>query len=224
MAVSQNKVAIGPYSIPQLYSYFIVGYIVRAIVFSTRTADLGGQISSGDISQWLVKPLGVIKLFMARDLVDKLFNLAFMSIEFTIILAIIRPPLIIPSVVQTLSFSFLLIIATILFFVYSLLISIITFWSDQAWSSRFLFGVVLINLLSGQFIPLNLLPPIFLKILNFTPFPYLYYYPVLVWIGQVNSSEIITLALQGLCVLLSLSGLCAILWQKGLQKYQSYGG
>lgn len=222
-AVGSSRGYIGSYTLPQIYSYFVIGYIIRALVFSTRTADIGGDIQSGNISTLLIKPINILKYYFSRDLVDKLFNLFFMIFEFISILVIFRPTLITPSFFNFILFLISLLLSIALFFFYSLIISFITFWADNAWSSRFLFGVVFVNLFSGQFIPLDLLHPTISKILDYTPFPYMYYYPVKIWLGQIDPNMIYFRLFNGSLICLFFFFLSQLMWLKGQRKYQSYG-
>ena len=96
-AVSNGHSSLGSYTIPQLYSYFVVGYIIKAVVFSTRTQDLGGDIQNGNISTLLIKPISTLKYYFSRDLIDKFFNLFFMFFEFILILVLFKPTLFIPT-------------------------------------------------------------------------------------------------------------------------------
>lgn len=211
------------YSLPQLYSYFVIGYIIRALVFTTRTQDLGGDIQEGRLSVLLLKPISIIKYYFSRDVIDKLFNLFFMIFEFALILILFQPTLVVPSPINFLFFILFLILSIAIFFFYSLAISFSAFWVDNAWSIRFLSGVVFVNLFSGQFIPLDLLPPVIYKILVFTPFPYMYFYPVKIFIGQVNPPQAINYLATGTVCLLLTALISRWLWLKGKRKYQSYG-
>lgn len=222
-AIAHDRHSVGGYTTPQIYSYFVIGYIIRALVFSTRTADIGGDIQNGNLSVLLLKPIGTIKYYFSRDFIDKIFNLFFMTIEFVLIIIFLRPSLIFPSLTNFFFFLLSLVIAIIIFFFYSLVISFATFWTDQAWSSRFLFGVVFTNLLSGQYLPLDLLPPTFSRVLNYTPFPYLYYYPVRFWLGKESPQTAIFILFASLCMLLFFYFLAQLLWLRGKRRYQSYG-
>jgi ABC-2 type transport system permease protein len=222
-SVSAGQSSLGAYSIPQLYSYFVVGYVIRAFVFTTRTADIGGDIQNGNLSSLIIKPIGTIKYYFSRDLVDKLFNLFFMFWEFLLILFIFKPILIIPSAFNFVVFILFLLLSTIIFFFYSLIISFLTFWSDNAWSSRFLFGVVFVTLFSGQYVPLDFLPPFLARIIDYTPYPYMYYYPVRIWLGQTSPELALTHLAGGLVACLACFIVAQFLWLKGKHKYQSYG-
>jgi ABC-2 type transport system permease protein len=221
--VGESRGGIGNYNPSQLYTYFMVGYVLRALVFTTRTADIGGDIQNGNLSTLLLKPIGTIKYYFSRDLVDKIFNLGFMLIEILILLFMFRPQFIYPTFQNFLLFLVSTILATMLFFNYSLIVSFATFWVDNAWSSRFLFGVVFANLFTGQYIPLDLLPPTITKLLDYTPFPYLYYYPLKIWINHYDSISISNQILSGLLLNIVIYFIAQLLWRSGIRRFQSYG-
>ncbi|OIP86509.1 hypothetical protein CO168_01655 [Candidatus Shapirobacteria bacterium CG_4_9_14_3_um_filter_36_12] len=222
-AVSAGRSSLGVYSIPQIYSYFVVGYIIKAFVFTTRTADIGGDIQNGNFSTLLIKPISTLKYYFSRDIIDKLFNLFFMFWEFILILLLFKPELAMPSLFNFIAFILFLFLSIISFFFYSLVISFIAFWSEDAWSSRFLFGVVFITIFSGQYIPLDFLPPVIGKILDYTPYPYMFYYPLKVWLGQIDQNMIYLRLLNGSLICIFFYFLSQFMWLKGKQKYQSYG-
>jgi ABC-2 type transport system permease protein len=223
IALAQAKGSLGSYSEPQLYTYFLIGYILRSLVFSTRTADLGGQIAGGGLSRYLLRPISVIKMYFSIDLVDKLFNLLFVLTEFGLLIFFFKPPLFMPVLSDLIYFSLFCVVATATFFFYSLLVSFLSFWTDHPWSSRWLFGIIFINLFSGQAIPLDLLPPSVFNFLKFTPFPYLYYYPMQIWLGKISFPQLVPLFLQALLILFVALFASQKLWRKGLLKFQSYG-
>lgn len=222
-AVSAGKSSLGVYSIPQIYSYFVIGYIIKAFVFATRTQDIGVDIQNGNFSTLLIKPISTLKYYFSRDMIDKLFNLFFMIFEFILILFLFKPTLSIPTPINFLFFILFLFLSIITFFFYSLVISFLAFWSEDAWSSRFLFGVVFVTLFSGQYIPLDFLPPIISQVLDYTPYPYMFYYPLKIWLGQIELNTIYLHLLNGTIICLFFYFLSQFMWLKGKQKYQSYG-
>ncbi len=223
VAIASSRSQVGSYSIPNLISYFVVGYLVRAIVFSTRTSDLGGDIQSGSLAQLLLKPIGTLRYYFSRDIIDKLFNIFFMTFEMLFIYFVFQPQLVVPSFQNLILFLISLVFATISFFFYSLIISFMSFWSESAWASRFLFGVVIVTLFSGQFIPLDLLPSWFIKTIDFTPFPYFYYYPLRLFLGMELPLHSFQILIQSAIISLILYLLAKYTWRLGLKKYQSYG-
>lgn len=222
-AVSEGKSSLGVYSIPQIYSYFVIGYIIKAFVFATRTQDIGADIQNGNFSTLLIKPISTLKYYFSRDIIDKLFNLFFMFFEFVLILFLFKPTLSIPTPQNFFFFILFLLLSIITFFFYSLVVSFIAFWSEDAWSSRFLFGVIFVTIFSGQYIPLDFLPPVIGKILDYTPYPYMFYYPLKIWLGQIDISMIYLRLFNGSLICLFFYFLSQFMWLKGKQKYQSYG-
>ncbi len=222
-AVSTGKENLGMYSIPQIYSYFVIGYVIKAFVFATRTQDIGGDIQSGSFSLLLIKPISMLRYYFCRDLVDKLFNLIFMISEFILILILFKPVLYVPTIENVLFFLVFLVLSIFTFFFYSLVVSFITFWSEDAWSARFLFGVVFVTIFSGQYIPLDLLPTYIGRFLDYTPFPYMFYYPLKVYLGQVDVGKIYFRMFGGILICILFFLLSQFMWLKGKQKYQSYG-
>lgn len=222
-AVGHSRGYVGIYSLSQLVTYFVIGYVIRALVFTTRTADIGGDIQQGNLSSLLLKPISTIKYYLSRDLIDKLFNLFFMIIEFVLLLILFKPQISTPSLLNIFIFIIFVALSIAIFFFYSLTISFITFWADNAWSSRFLFGYVFVNLFSGQFIPLDLLPNSVSQILKYTPYPYMFFYPVKIWLGQITPDQAGYYLISGLANLLFICLLSQFMWQRGIRRYQSYG-
>jgi len=221
--VGQSRGQVGLYSLPQLYSYFVIGYIVKALVFTTRTADIGGEIQNGNLSTLILKPIGTIQYYFSRDLVDKLFNLSFMLVEFASIIFIFKPELVFPSPKNLFLFIIFILLSIVTFFFYSLSVSFVAFWTDSAWSSRFLLGVVFVTLFSGQYVPIDFLPESLKNILSYTIYPYMYYYPVKVWLGHLSLEESMYRLFIGFVMLLITFFITKFLWSSGKRKYQSYG-
>jgi len=223
LAIAHGKTHIGSYTQTQLYTYFVVGYVIRTLVFSTRTSDLGSAITQGSLSRLLLKPLGVFKFFFTRDLIDKIFNIFFLIFEFSLILFLFKPELIKPLPQNVLYFLLSTFLAIISFFLYGFLISLISFWTDTPWSGHWLFGVVFVNLFSGQAIPLDLLPQPVYNILINTPFPYFYYYPMQLFLGKIPEAQVWPLLAKSILLSSFVFIFIKFIWKKGLIRYQSYG-
>jgi ABC-2 type transport system permease protein len=113
-------------------------------------------------------------------------------------------------------------LATLLFFLFGLLLGAVGFWSAEVWGPRFIFGIA-IAILSGQMFPMDMLPkPLFIAT-QFLPFTYLIYFPVKIYLGQLPFSQI----LFGLSVATFWVGclyfIVRFVWQKGLLQYSAQG-
>ena len=76
----------------------------------------------------------------------------------------------------------------------------------------------------GHLFPLNILPPAVEQVLNLTPFPYLLYFPVSLYLGQVKDAAMWHgLAIQAAWTLLFYV-LARTFWARGIKKYSAVGG
>lgn len=219
---SGNKPFFG-YTREMMLVYVLMVYLVSNFVFATRTQDLGGDINEGKITNYLLKPISYFKTIAFRDLGDKLINLLFSIGELFILFILLRPPVFIQTNIALLIlFALTICIAIGLFFCISLLLSFIGFWTVEVWATRFIF-FILLEYLSGTFFPVDILPKALFSFLMLTPFPYLFYFPVTIFLGRISSAQITT------GVLVSILWLCGLLvsvqyvWRKGLKVYSAEG-
>jgi len=62
------------------------------------------------------------------------------------------------------------------------------------------------------------------KIIYLTPFPYLVFYPLKIWLEQISGVEALKAILICFGWLLLFWWLAKNLWQKGAKNYGAYGG
>ncbi|MDO8429040.1 MAG: ABC-2 family transporter protein [Candidatus Daviesbacteria bacterium] len=212
------------YSQNQILTYIFIALLVRAMVMSAPSADnIGSEIGSGDLSNYLLKPVGYLKFWFTRDLSSKLLNLSFVVLELTVLYLIFKPDIQPPNILSFLAFLISAILATITYFFLSTTARFIAFWApEDTWGLAFIL-FVLIESLGGGLFPLDILPDTFYTILQFTPFPYLLYFPIAIFAGKVQSFQILPVLLQSFVWVIGIYLLNIILWKKGLRTYTSAG-
>jgi ABC-2 type transport system permease protein len=208
-----------------ILTYVLGVLIVRAIVTSTRTMELAVDINRGDLSNFLLRPIGIFKYYFSRDVASKVLNLSFAAVEIGLLSLIFKPTLLIQGNVQLLVFTVLaLVIATILFFELTLMIGMIPFWMPEAgWAVQFLFMIIIVEFLSGGVFPLDVFPKIVVNILHALPFPYLIFFPLQVYLGKLEIGGVIGGLIVSICWTAILYFAIKSLWKKGLMKYASEG-
>src|SRR5258708_4648991 len=73
------------YSQSQMLTYVFLLMIVATFVWSAPSADnIGSEIASGDLSNYLLKPINYLTFWFTRDLSSKALNLAFAAVEITV--------------------------------------------------------------------------------------------------------------------------------------------
>ena len=220
----QNKLAFG-YDKQQMMAYVFLVLIVNTFVMSAPSNDnVGGQISNGDLSNFLVKPINYLHYWLTRDWASKLLNILFAVGEIFILYVLLKPQISISGSPEFLVFGAIAAILAALSYFYLTKIAIFAaFWApEHTWGLMFVF-LVLYEVLSGGIFPLDILPSNIFLLLKFTPFPYLVYFPIKIFIGNIALNEIYTFILGSVIWLIILKVVSNKLWNKGLKVYSSAG-
>ncbi len=213
------------YDKSRILTYAFVLIIVRAVVMQSRTNDIAGQIANGDLTNLLVKPIKFFKFWFTRDVSSKFLNIIFGVLETFILIQILKPNIFIQTnTLFLITFCLSLIIGIFIFFNLMLLTSFVTFWMPElAWGAQFLFIIVIVEFLSGAVFPLDIFPSQIYQILRFTPFPYLIFIPIKIYLGTVSNVFIIESLLIGIAWCIMLYKLTNHIWRKGLYAYEGAG-
>jgi ABC-2 type transport system permease protein len=223
-AVFQTEQQAFGYTERTILTYILLAAIIRAIILSSRVGDLASAINNGDVVNFLIKPLNVIKYYFSRDLADKLLNISFVIIEINLIILLLKPNLVFQTQLNTIGlFILATLIGLILYFAISLIFSMSAFWwENSAWGPQFILMIFLEGFGGGLF-PIDILPKNISQILLLTPFPYLIYFPSKLYLGTLPSGEVLT----GFVILIFWTIIMWILAFKmlnaGLKSYSAVG-
>jgi len=205
---------------------YILGLIfVKAFVLSARAADVAGEIARGEIINYLLKPLNYFRYWLTRDLSSKALNLAFATLEFGVLYVILKPPFFFQTDMGViLLFLVTISLAILTYFLLLFIVNAIPFWApEMGWGGHFLVTVILVEFLSGSLFPLDVLPQTMQNVLNLTPFPYLIFFPLQVYLGKITGPE----AFRGIGItivwIFILWNLMNHVWKKGFRAYQAHG-
>jgi ABC-2 type transport system permease protein len=77
---------------------------------------------------------------------------------------------------------------------------------------------------SGQMMPLDLLPPFWARLLKALPFHYMAYFPAVVFLGKVKGAELWWYLLGELLWAIAFMVLARALFRRGLRRYSAFGG
>lgn len=219
-----GKIVFG-YDRAKMLTYVFGLVLIRAFVLSAKATEVSGEIARGELSNYLLRPIAYFKYWLTRDIASKVLNLGFAVVEAFLLYLLLKPPFFVQTnPLAILGFLLLALLGMFIYFVLSFLVSTVPFWLPEAgWGAHFLVTAVAVQFLSGGMFPLDVLPDNILKVLNLTPFPYLIFFPLEVYLGKVSGMKL----LGGLAVaLLWAVGLWFILqkvWAAGLKRYESHG-
>lgn len=219
-----SRVIFG-YDRAKILTYVFGLIIVKAFVFSAKSVDVAGEVSGGDLSNYLLRPVNYFKYWLARDISSKLLNLVFAIGESFILFLILKPPFFIQTdLFSLLAFLVSVVLAMLIFFILLFITSSIPFWiPEAAWGVHFLITVVVVEFLSGALFPLDVLPSSLQNFLSYTPFPYMIFFPLQVYLGKVVGFAVIKgILVSAIWIIVLWFGMNS-LWSKGLKAYQSHG-
>jgi len=221
-ALPHGEVLFG-YNQSQILTYILGGAFLSSLIMATRSQDIATEINEGNLSNFLLRPIGFLRYYFARDLGDKAMNIFFSIFELTIVFLILRPNLFLQTspvlLLLTLVFS---LSGTLLFFFFSVLLGFIGFWSTETWGPRFIF-YQLLNFLAGTLFPLDIIPKPLYTVVSYLPFPYLLYFPMKVYLGQLSTIEMVKGMAISCIWIVVLYAVTQFVWKRGLRVYTAQG-
>ncbi len=218
---TSNNGAFG-YSKESMITYIFLVAFLQSLIISSSLNGLAGRLYSGEISNYLLKPINLFGYFAIQEVADKFKNILFLILESYFLFLIFKPIIIFPDYKILLLFVVWSFGGLILNFIISLLFGSMGFWSPQAWGPKFIF-FMMIEFTAGKLFPLDILPIYLQKIIYFTPFPYLSFVQIQLFLERLNSQEIIKHSIVLTLWILILGLLTHKIWTKGLKSYESVG-
>lgn len=222
-ALLKHRTSFAGYDRTQMITYVLGMNVLRSIVFATRTEEIASEINHGRLSGYLLKPVNFMLYTLFRDLSEKSINLVSSIIEVFGLILIFHVNLQWPQNIQTwLLFLASIIGATWLYFILSFMTGCWGFWTAESWGPRFLLELFL-EFTAGAFFPLDVLPQLAQQIIKSFPSPYLVFFPLQIFLGKLNSTQIMNGFLIQVFWILAISGLARWVWFKGMRNYNAVG-
>ncbi len=217
--------AVAGYELAQMISYYLVVSIVDALTAVNEDDwQIVAEIRDGQISQFLLKPINYLAyrlvLFGAGRLVYLMTCLIPLGGFILYHHASFQPP---SEPMVYLMFSISVVMTGLLQFFLSYTMALLAFWILEIDTVIFiLFAIEYVA--GGHLFPLDILPEWISAALVYTPFPYLLYFPVSIFIERTTGDALILgLCLQLFWVLVALA-VSQLVWRRGIKKYEAVGG
>lgn len=225
LAIYGERTEFLGYQKAQMLTYVVGIAFLRSIVLASRSVDLTGQIRTGELTKIVLAPINTFGFWLTRDAPDKLLNIFFTIIEVGIVLKLFGFPFYLPSSFMSLVFFLVILsLAVLLYFFLSMALAVTAFWTEEIWATRWLFGIIFLEFFAGAFFPIDVLPTWLAKIIYLTPFPYLVFFPLKIWLEQIPTAMAIKSVFICFLWLIFFYWLAKLLWQKGVKNYGAYGG
>lgn len=222
LVIFESNTQAFQYTQSNMITYIFLVSFLQSLVLSSALNGLADRVYSGEISNHLLRPINIFGYLSIEEVADKAKNVFFLLLETGVLFLLFKPIIVLPELQTLLLFILWSFGAVVLNFLITLLFGAFGFWSPETWGPRFLFFMIL-NFTAGKLFPLDILPQILQKILYLTPFPYLSFVQIQLFVGRLNLQEIVTHSFALLFWIGLLGTITHWLWNKGLKSYESAG-
>lgn len=184
---------------------------------------IGEEINNGNLSNFLIRPLNYFLYWFSKDIGDKAMNIVFSIFELVLLFFLLKPDFFMQTnLFYLLSFVFFILSAVGIYFFINVLCGSVGFWTQDTWAPRFLLYIVL-GFLSGGMFPLDILPNNLYAVFSLSPFAYLLYFPIKIYLGQISIAETLFRLFISVWWNIVLFIVIQHVWSKGLRLYTAQG-
>ena len=209
---------VGGMSYSDLVHYTLVSLLFSQIRGGDHDFELQEMIRTGQLSNYLLRPVSVVEFVYIRGVAPRLFIAALCLIVGIGIAATLGL-----SPIRLLGAMFLALIGNIIHYQIGAALSTTAFLWEEAYSILMVKNMV-VNLLSGELIPLNLFPASMQWIWKSTPF-YLYVFgPTQFALGKWTYLEYLNQLGIAMMWMFGMWAVIRITWALGMKRYLSLGG
>jgi ABC-2 type transport system permease protein len=206
------------YTFNEMITYHAWNLIVSLIAGGYASHNLAEDIRLGRISSYLIYPFNFWEFHTASFLSFQLLQtiISFITIAFVSSIGLIEI-VSTEALIQGYIFCF---IVSLMWFTLQYMTGILSFWLEETWILRVILQITA-AFLSGAILPLELYPKWFVEILNYTPFPYLSYYPIKVFSGHeslFSNGPIIIISWMLIFTIIN-----KVIWNRGMKLYTAAG-
>jgi ABC-2 type transport system permease protein len=216
---------VGSYELAQMVSYYLVVTIVDALTAVTEDDwQIAADIKDGNISQFLLKPMDYLTYRLCLFGAGRLVYAVVALVPTVAFLWLLRADFVLPPDAATAGWFIVSVgLTALLQFLMSFTLALLAFWVLEV--ATFIFIAFAFEYLAGgHLFPLDILPPAVAALLDYTPFPYLTYFPVSIWLGRVPAEALAHGVLVQLLWVVAAYALARLVWSRGIRKYSAVGG
>ena len=216
---------VADYSLASMTSYYLLVTLVDMLTAVNEDDwQIAADIKDGNISQFLLKPIDYLTYRICLYGAGRLIYTTVALLPVAVFIFVQREYFVAPVSAAAMGwFIFSLTMTAILQFLMSYTMALLAFWVLEV--STFIFIVFAFEYMAGgHLFPLDILPDFVERILSLTPFPYLLFFPVSIYLGRTSGGAM----LQGLVIqafwMVAFYAIARWVWRRGIRHYTAVGG
>jgi ABC-2 type transport system permease protein len=213
------------YRYNEMIAYLLLTHISR--MFSSMpnlAAGIAREVREGTIKRYLLQPIDMIGYLLSYRVAHKVAYIVTSFLPYALLFYICRDFFDrLPDATTFAAYGLSLILAFLVGFFFEASVGMVGFWFLEVTS--LLYIVMTLNFfISGQMLPLDLLPQPWSGLLKALPFQYMAYFPAAVFLGKVTGANLWTGLLAEFLWAIAFIILTRVLFRLGLRRYSAFGG
>jgi ABC-2 type transport system permease protein len=220
-----GQTSLAGFNYNQMICYLLLVHISR--MFSSMpnlAAGIARDIREGTLKRYLIQPMDMIGYLLSYRVAHKVAYIVTSALPYGLLFYLCRGYFQeFPDALTLAAFALSLVLAFLVGFFFEVCVGMVGFWFLEVTS--LLYIVMTLNFfISGQMLPLDLLPEPWVSILKFLPFQYMAYFPAVVFLKHVQGAELVGYLFAEAAWALAFMILARVLYRMGLRRYSAYGG
>jgi ABC-2 type transport system permease protein len=200
--------------------YFLAVFIIRQLTVVWVIFEFEKEVVEGKLSPQLLQPIDPVWRHVASHVAERVTRIPFTLGLIGLFFLLYPQSFWWPSLINFLLFLLVAILTFALRFLIQYTFALLAFWTERAGALEELWFLLYL-FLSGLIAPLQVFPPAVRAVIEWTPFPYLIYFPASLLIGLPvdigRSFAVIAIWSIGFFIL------NRYLWRQGLKQYSGMG-
>lgn len=213
-----GETKIGNYDLHTMITYHGFALVVGLLTQGHAAMNLAEDIRMGRISTYLIYPFNFWEFHTANFIAFELLQIIVTAV--TLVGFGLTGLVALPSIGVILSGYAFCLVVSCFWFALQFFTGLLGFWLEETWILRVMLQL-LSTFLSGAIIPIDLFPTWAQRILDFTPFPYLTYYPIKYFTGgDLSLTKGILMIVSWTVVFIFIN---RKIWGRGIRLYTAAG-
>jgi ABC-2 type transport system permease protein len=220
-----NPNSLAGFKLREMIAYLLLTNISR--MFSSMpglAAGIARDIREGTLKRYMVQPVDMIGYLVAYRVAHKIAYICTSFIPYALLFFVCRRYFDgFPDATTMAAYAVSLVLSFLIGFYFEASVGMVGFWFLEVTS--LLYIVMTLNFfISGQMLPLDLLPQPWSSVLKALPFQYMAYFPAVVFLGKIKGWSLVFHLLLQAAWAVAFLFLARALYRLGLRRYSAYGG
>jgi ABC-2 type transport system permease protein len=221
--IANSRGSVNGLTANDFVTYYMTLLLVDQLTSDITIHILAYKIQDGTLSGELLRPVHPI---LTNTLVN---NIAFKVLIFLVLIPVwsvlyllFQPAYGMVTIQSVLIATPAILLGFGINFLLGSTLTCMAFWTTRVFSiAEFYFALA--SLFSGQFVPLQLMPPIIQQVAHLLPFQFYIYFPVQLILGRVPPETIASNYALGLVWLVVMYFLFRWIWREGVKRFSAVG-